>query len=203
VIHDLAGHANDRLQWCGIRRLTLGVGMVFGGYCLASIVRIVGFLTGSPAAKDYFHSSTFESLILISYQILFIVFTYSLVLMVNKRLVAEVKTQEEKFAKAFHSSPYAITLTRLSDGHIVEVNDGFSNITGYQYSEAMGKTSIDLHLWDKEEDRRAAFNELSKSAKVQSREFQFRKKSGEKDHRTFLGRDHPDQQPGVCIVEHQ
>ena len=162
-----------------MRRLTLGVGMVFGAYCLVSVVRIVGFFTGTRVANDYFHSGAFESLILISYQMLFILLTYSLVLMVNKRLVVEVKTQEEKFAKAFHSSPYAITLTRLSDGQIAEVNDGFLNITGYRYAEAIGKTTVDLHLWDKEEDRVVAVNELSKSGKVEGREFQFRKKSGE------------------------
>ncbi len=162
-----------------MRRLTLGVGMVFGAYCLVSVVRILGFFTGTRVANDYFHSGAFESLILISYQMLFILLTYSLVLMVNKRLVVEVKTHEEKFAKAFHSSPYAITLTRLSDGQIAEVNDGFLNITGYHYAEVIGKTTVDLHLWDKEEDRVVAVNGLSKSGKVEGREFQFRKKSGE------------------------
>jgi len=163
----------------GMRRLTLGVGMVFGAYCLVSIVRIVEFFTGTGATNDYFQSGAFESLILISYQMLFIFLTYSLTLMFNKRLLVEVKTQEDKFSKAFHSSPYGITLTRLSDGQIIEVNDGFVNITGYNYSDLLGKTTVGLHLWDKEEDRVVAVNELSKSGKVQGREFQFRKKSGE------------------------
>jgi len=163
----------------GMRRLTLGVGMVFGAYCLVSIVRIVEFFTGTHAKSDYFQSGAFQSLILISYQMLFILLTYSLALMFNKRLLVEVKTQEEKFSKAFHSSPYAITLTRLSDGQIIEVNDGFVNITGYQYAEIMGKTMVGLQFWDKEEDRVVAVNELSKSGKVKGREFKFRKKSGE------------------------
>ena len=162
-----------------MRRLTLGVGMVLGAYCLVSIVRIVGVFTGPYATNDYLHSGAFESLVLLSYQVLLILLTYSLVLMVNKRLLGEVETQEEKFAKAFHFSPYAITLTRLSDGQIVEINDGFLNITGYQYAEAIGKTTVDLHLWDKEEDRAAAINELSKKGRVQGKEFQFRKRSGE------------------------
>ena len=38
----------------GMRRLTLGVGMVFGAYCLVSIVRIVGFLTGHARSKRFF-----------------------------------------------------------------------------------------------------------------------------------------------------
>jgi PAS domain S-box-containing protein len=163
----------------GMRQLTLGVGIVFGVYCLVSIVRIVEFFIGTHAKSNYFQSGAFESLILISYQILFILLTYSLVLMFNKRLLVEVKTQEEKFSKAFHSSPYAITLTRLSDGQIIEVNDGFVNITGYSYSDLLGKTTVGLHFWDKEEDRLVTVNELSKIGKVQGREFQFRKKSGE------------------------
>lgn len=163
----------------GMRQLTLGVGIVFGAYCLVSIVRIVDFFIGMGATNDYFQSGAFESLILISYQMLFILLTYSLALMFNKRLLVEVKTQEEKFSKAFHSSPYAIMLTRLSDGQIIEVNDGFLNITGYQYAEIMGKTTVGLQFWDKEEDRVVAVNELSKIGKVKGREFQFRKKSGE------------------------
>ena len=163
----------------GMRRLTFGVGIVFGAYCLVSIIRIAEFFIGTQSKHDYFESDPFETFVLVSYQMLFILLTCSLILMFNKRLLVEVKTQEEKFAKAFHSSPYAITLTRLSDGHIIEVNDGFLNITGYQYAEIMEKTTVGLHLWDKEEDRVVAVNELSKSGRVQGREFQFRKKSGE------------------------
>ena len=164
----------------GMRRLTLGVGMVFGGYCLVSIVRMARFFIGTRTATDYFQSGAFEPFILISYQILFILLTYSLALMFNKRLLMEVKTEEEKFVKAFRSSPYAIALTRLSDGQVIEVNDSFLNITGYRYVEAIGKTTMDLHLWDKEEDRVAAIQELSKNGKLQGREFEFRKKSGER-----------------------
>ncbi|HXZ38201.1 MAG TPA: PAS domain S-box protein, partial [Thermodesulfobacteriota bacterium] len=163
----------------GMRRLTFGVAMVFGGYCLVSLVRIAGFFTGTSGATDYFRSGAFESLILISYQMLFILLTYSLVLMVNKRLFVDVQTEEEKFSKAFRSSPYAITLTRLSDGQIVDVNDGFLKISGYSYPEAIGKTTTDLHLWDRPEDRGAAVAELGRSGKVEEREYQFRKKLGE------------------------
>jgi PAS domain S-box-containing protein len=162
----------------GLRRSTLGVGLVFGAYCLVSIVRIVNFFIGTQVKTDYFRSGAFETFILVSYQMLFMLLTYSLVLMFNKRLFEEVKTQEEKFTKAFHSSPYAILLTRLSDGQIIEVNNGFVEITGYSYFESLGKSTVELRLWAKEEDRVVAVNELSKVGKLQGMEFQFRKKSG-------------------------
>jgi PAS domain S-box-containing protein len=163
----------------GMRRLTFGVGMVFGAYCLVSIVRIAEFFVGQQSKDDYFQPGIFEPGVLVTYQMLFILLTYSLILMVNKRLLMEVLNQEEKFSKAFHSSPYAITLTRLSDGKIMEVNEGFVNITGYPFKEAIAKTTLGLHLWDREEDRKAMVEELSATGRVHGREAQFRKNSGE------------------------
>jgi len=101
-----------------MRPLTFGVGMVFGGYCVVSIVRIIEYFVGAHAGGDYFHSGAFQTLVLVSYQMLFILLTYGLVLMVNKRLLMEIGTQEEKFAKAFHSAPYAITLTKQAEEKI-------------------------------------------------------------------------------------
>lgn len=163
----------------GMRRLTLGVGIVFGGFSLVSMVRIVEFFLGQQSRGDYFQPGIFEPGMLIVFQMLLILLTYSLILMVSKRLLVEIRIQEEKFSKAFHSSPYAITLTRLCDGKIIDANEGFVNITGYPFSEVIGKTTIDLHLWDREEDRKAAIEELSDISKVHGKEFQFRKKSGE------------------------
>ncbi|MEI6310184.1 MAG: ATP-binding protein, partial [bacterium] len=113
------------------------------------------------------------------YIVLSICLTISLVLMVNRRLLADVKTQEEKFTTAFHSSPYAITLTRPSDGTIFEVNEGFVSITGYRYAEVIGKTTLGLNLWVREEDRLAVTNKLAQGREIHGVEYQFRKKTGE------------------------
>jgi PAS domain S-box-containing protein len=171
------------LQWSRVgltmRPLTFGVGMVFGGYCVASLVRIVEYFVGVEVGGDYFQSGTFQTLVLISYQILFILLTYSLILMVNKRLLMEIGAQEEKFSKAFHSAPYAIVLTRLSDGTIIDVNETFSSITGYGRGEVMGKKTMDLHIWEHEEDRTAVVDALSRNGRIQGMELHFRKKSGD------------------------
>jgi len=163
----------------GLRPLTMGVGLVYGGFCLVNVMRIVNFLTTPNTANDYFHSGTFNTLMIIVYQTLFILLTYSLVLMVNKRLFMEIKTQEEKFFKAFHSSPYAISLTRLDDGRIMEFNDGFVNLSGYRSEELAGKRTLDLHIWAREEERAAVVDELSRKGKVHGRELHLKKKNGE------------------------
>jgi diguanylate cyclase (GGDEF)-like protein/PAS domain S-box-containing protein len=163
----------------GMRPFTFGVGVVFGGFCLVNIVRIGEYFMSSHPVNDYLRSGIFQAFVMIAYQMLMVLLTYSLVLMVNKRLFVDLKTQEEKFAKAFHSSPYAIAITRLLDGRILEVNEGFVNITGYQYDEVVGKTTFDLHIWTNEEDRETVVDELSRNGKVKGKELHFKKNTGE------------------------
>ena len=161
-----------------LRRLTFGAGMIFVGHCLLSIVRIAGHFAGGRGPQDYLQSGGFEIMVLITYQTLLILLTYSLVLMVNRRLVMEIATEQDKFARAFQLAPYAITMTRQSDGVIVEVNDQFAAVTGYERAEVVGKSPIDLQLWERDEDRVAVKETLARDGRVIARELNFRTKSG-------------------------
>ena len=86
---------------------------------------------------------------------------------------------EQKFASAFHTSPYAITITRASDGKIIEVNEAFYTITGYARSECAGRSTNELNLWVEIEDRQKVVEDLMAGKAVASIEFPFRRKSGE------------------------
>jgi PAS domain S-box-containing protein len=162
-----------------LRKIAAGVGVVFLAYSLINVLRIADFFITDHSVTDYFDSGKFEMLVLISYQMLFILLTYNLALMFNRRLLSDVANQEEKFSKAFYSSPYAIILTRLADGMIFEVNKGFEDISGYRSFEVLGVTTNELNLWFKEEERAAFVEELSKAGRVIERELKFQKKSGE------------------------
>ena len=171
--------------WLLLRRVdrsTLPVtrvtGIFFAIYAASSFIMIVLTIIFPPQGNDFFTSGALTSLAITMCILLNIILTVSLIQMVNRRLLAEVKAQEEKFTAAFHSSPYAITLTRPSDGTIFEVNDGFVNISGYQYSEIVGKTTVDLQLWVREEDRQAVVKELAQGREVNGVEYQFRNKTG-------------------------
>ncbi len=161
-----------------LRLLAFGTGMVFAGYCLLSLVRIAGYFAGATAPGDYFQSSAFNALVIISYQTLLVLLTYSLVLMVNRRLVMEIAAQQDKFARAFQFAPYAISMTRLSDGVIVDVNDQFVALSGYVRAEVVGKSPNDLQLWERDEDRVAVTEALAREGVVAAREMNFRTKSG-------------------------
>ena len=90
-----------------------------------------------------------------------------------------LRVSEEKFSSAFKSAPYPIILTRASDGKIIEANDHFFTLSGYQYDETIGKTTLELNLWGNESDRVLVLSELMKGKVISDLEFPFRKKNGE------------------------
>lgn len=161
------------------RAISFGVGIASFAYVLVTIFRIVYFSFHHPEELDYFNSNTAESLFVLAYEMLFVFLTFTLILMFNKRLLTEITSHEEKFSKAFHYSPNAYILTRFPEGQIFEVNEGFHLISEYTIDEAKGKTISDLNFWVNVEDRLSVVSEISSSGKVNGREIQFRKKSGE------------------------
>jgi diguanylate cyclase (GGDEF)-like protein/PAS domain S-box-containing protein len=64
-----------------------------------------------------------------------------------------LKLSEDKFAKAFHASPDGLLITRLHDGQLLDVNEGFSRITGYSIKEATNYSTSQLGIWVDLQDR--------------------------------------------------
>jgi PAS domain S-box-containing protein len=90
-----------------------------------------------------------------------------------------LQASEEKFRKAFMTSPDAILITRWRDGCVVSVNDGFLQITGYTREEAEGNLIPKLDVWANPDDRKKLFKTIKADGSVSNAEVRFRKKSGE------------------------
>jgi diguanylate cyclase (GGDEF)-like protein/PAS domain S-box-containing protein len=97
----------------------------------------------------------------------------------RKRTEAALRESEERFHKAFQSSPDAILISRQDDGRLIEVNDGFCRLTGYAREEALSRTSVDLGLWNDPQDRERVAASLRQGQRIREQEFVFRSKSGE------------------------
>jgi PAS domain S-box-containing protein len=94
------------------------------------------------------------------------------------RIDAALRESQERFAKAFSSSPLVFTLSSLSNGRLVEVNDTFVEVTGYSRDEAIGKTSVELGLWTNEGDRDEELDSVRKFGHVRNLEYSFRTRNG-------------------------
>lgn len=85
---------------------------------------------------------------------------------------------EEKFSKAFYSNPAGMAITTI-DGEIIEVNNAYANITGYNQEDLLGKTVVDLNIISIEE-RDAVLKILSKGGSIYNEEREIQTKTGEK-----------------------
>jgi len=170
---------------------TWGTGMVFVGFCLVSVIRIAADLA-MPVGEDFFRSNTLDLLAIIAYQMLFIALTFTLSLMVNLRLFgdlerdiamrkgveAALRESEEKFSKAFHSSPDAMIIGRARDGWLLEVNDSFCRLSEYSRGETLGHSASDLSLWEDPLNEERCLQMLIQSRRVRDLKYKFRTKSG-------------------------
>jgi PAS domain S-box-containing protein len=91
----------------------------------------------------------------------------------------KLRLSEEKFSKAFCLGPVIITISSVADGRYVEVSDYFLRVTGYARDEAIGRTAMELNVWNDEEDRKNIIEALQETGVVRDRPLQFRSKQGE------------------------
>jgi PAS domain S-box-containing protein len=88
------------------------------------------------------------------------------------------RKSEEKFSKAFRSSPAVMSITRISDGTFLEINGAHTRILGFTREESIGHTSQDLNIWVDTTDRDRMVHQLTEHGQVNNEEFRFRDKWG-------------------------
>lgn len=72
----------------------------------------------------------------------------------EKRLAeTRLRLSEEKFSKAFRSSPDYMTISRLADGAVIDCNEAFERFTGYGREEAIGRSTLEMGIWRSPEER--------------------------------------------------
>jgi PAS domain S-box-containing protein len=89
-----------------------------------------------------------------------------------------LRRSEEKFEAAFRCSPDAININRLSDGLYLEINDGFTALTGFTGEDVAGRTSTDIAIWADAPGRERLVDGLRSEGHVDRLEARFRRKDG-------------------------
>ncbi|HEY8101869.1 MAG TPA: PAS domain S-box protein [Burkholderiaceae bacterium] len=70
------------------------------------------------------------------------------------------RLSQAKFASAFHGSPDYMTISRMSDGVLVDVNAAYERFTGLDRQYAIGKSTLALNLWFNQSERAALVEKL-------------------------------------------
>jgi PAS domain S-box-containing protein len=91
----------------------------------------------------------------------------------------ELRESETRFAAIFNRSPVPTAIFRVHDLHIVNVNDAFIELLGYDRDELIGRTTLEIGVWVNPEKRAESVEVISQAGGVRSLEVQFKTKSGD------------------------
>lgn len=96
-----------------------------------------------------------------------------------KQRLEELCLSEEKFNKAFHSSPVAMVLQNREDRKYLDVNAAFSQVTGYAREEVLGHTPGEVNLYPTDGDAELVTKAFAETqGRLRNLEFRFKRKDG-------------------------
>ena len=95
-----------------------------------------------------------------------------------RRCGPEAGVMAEKFRGIFEASPDYIIVARLEDGRIAEANPGFELLSGWPVEEVIGRTVLELGLWEHPEERQSLVRRLRREGVVRNYPILFRRKDG-------------------------
>lgn len=96
----------------------------------------------------------------------------------RKKAEEALRESEERFRLTFHTNPDAINVTRLEDGLYVDVNEGFTRLTGFAREDVIGQSSLAVNIWVDPADRQELVRGLQEKGYYENLEARFRCKNG-------------------------
>jgi PAS domain S-box-containing protein len=103
----------------------------------------------------------------------------AIVLAEHDKTLEELRESEGKFSKAFRSSPNGMAITELDTGRYLDVNDSFCQIWGFAKEEMLGRTSVELGVFENAEHRERVIGPVRTTGHVKDSLLRMRTRTGE------------------------
>lgn len=94
------------------------------------------------------------------------------------RDISELRLSEKKFSTAFNSNSAVMAISTVNEGRYLDVNSSFIRLSGYTREEIVGKSSMDLGIFNNPEDREKIKQIFLKNGCVRDFESKLRAKDG-------------------------
>jgi len=117
----------------------------FGSRATSAAILVVKFLAIWSSAHGH-GPFTNESAEINARSIQMFLIAIAVPIMLLSAGIQERRKAEERFTAAFRGSPDPMSIVRQRDGTLIDVNDHWVKMFGYQRSEAIGRTLFDLKL---------------------------------------------------------
>ena len=96
----------------------------------------------------------------------------------RKRSEEALRQSEKKFSVMFKKSAFAASLSSMTDGKLIDVNEKFTEVFGFSVQEAIGKTSFELGINPDQTIREKLLSNLREHGFSRSNIVQLRSRSG-------------------------
>jgi PAS domain S-box-containing protein len=142
---------------------------------LGAPLMIDGQAIGVIAVQDYHNANAYSDGDL---QLLTFVADQTAAAVHRQQVEAAQRESRSYFEKSFHSSPALMSLNRVSDRKILEVNPAFTRSCGYTREEVIGRTVTEIDLWVHESQRAEFTRQLDARGFVRDLQADFHAKNG-------------------------
>ncbi|WP_342394694.1 helix-turn-helix transcriptional regulator [Sinorhizobium garamanticum] len=92
----------------------------------------------------------------------------------RKHMEDALRQSEERFARSFRLTPIPTMLSTRDGLRILDVNDAFKTVLGYEPAEVIGRTSAELPIWVDKAARKHLESEIQASGSLRKVEVQLR-----------------------------
>jgi len=93
--------------------------------------------------------------------------------------ITRIKKTEELFSKAFHAGSCLMAISEIESELFINVNKTFLDTLGYTLEDVIGKSSIELGIFDNPEERNRVLSMVKESGFAKNMEVKIRVKKGE------------------------
>ncbi len=139
--------------------------------------RTVMIFAGTPV-DNFLAPMLFNILPYFDALIVSLMWTFGFVIMINQRLNTEISETKQELQLIFNTSPDAASITRMEDGKVVDINDGYTTITGFNREDMVGKNTPAINIWKDIADRNKVVSILKEHGHCDNYEAVFTRKDG-------------------------
>ena len=93
-------------------------------------------------------------------------------------VIAGISVSDAAFKAVFDLAPEAISLARLHDGVILEVNTEWQALTGFAREEVVGRTALDIGFWPDARTREGLITAMRQHSRISDTEVSLRMRDG-------------------------
>ena len=100
----------------------------------------------------------------------------------RKQAQLALAKSQEKFALVFRHSPLWVTISTLEEGIYLDVNETFSEITGFSRQEVLGRTAVEVGVWAEPRQREKAISQIRQRGSLKDFEIDYVTREGQVRH---------------------